>query len=99
MTKDYPDDTRSGLGAPGRWRLNIYVGATVFTELLGTAPGEIDIEAVDVSVPDVIAPHPLYGPYGWVSIVNPGPATTGRVLPLHEDDRHRVQRRHGTLEG
>ena len=99
ITKDYPDDARSRLDAPDRWRLNIHVGSQVFTDLLGYPPESIEEFPVEFSSTDVFLPHPLYGAYGWVSIVNPGPATTHRALEaLHEAhlaDQHRVERRSG----
>lgn len=103
VTKDYPDDTRSRLDDAGRWRVNIHVGTALFTEILGSPPAEIDGTAVDVSEVDVFVPHPLYGAFGWVSVVVPGPRTTARVLEslrvAHDADRRRVERRTGTLEG
>lgn len=97
VTKDYPEDTASRLDDPDRWRLNIHVGTQRFTELLGYPPAEIDAASIDYSLTDAFIPHPLYGAYGWVSIVNPGPATTARVLELlreaHLADRRRVERR------
>jgi len=88
VSKDYPDDASSQLSAPGRWRLNIHVGSSLLATLV--SPGEPS----DV---DVFLPHPLYGDYGWVAVVNPGPATTARALDAlrsaHEDDRRRVERR------
>ncbi|WP_431279177.1 DUF6194 family protein [Leifsonia poae] len=96
VTKDYPDDVQSHLDAPDRWRLNIHVGTHLFTELLGYSPEKIGTD-VDYSETDVFLPHPLYGAYGWVSVVNPGPRTTERALAvLHEAhlaDRQRVERR------
>lgn len=97
VTKDYPDDTSSRLGASDRWRLNIHVGSRIFTDLVGYPPSSIDESAVDFSKTDVFLPHPLYGAYGWVSIVNPGPSTTPRALEvLHEAhlaDQRRLERR------
>ena len=97
VTKNYPDDTSSRLGAPDRWRLNINVGSQIFTDLVGYPPESIEESAVDFSKADVFLPHPLYGAYGWVSIVNPGPLTTPRALAvLHEAhlaDQRRVERR------
>ena len=96
VTKDYPDDTRCRLGAPDRWRLNIHVGSALFTEVLGYPPDRIDETAVDHSVTDVFHPHPLYGRYGWVCVVNPGPATVDRAVMLvgeaYRADRRRVER-------
>ncbi len=99
VTKDYPGDTASRLAAPDRWRLNIHVGARLFTDLVGRPPGAAEEPAVDFGAVDVFLPHPLYGTYGWVAVVNPGPATTARALEAlreaHRADRSRVARREG----
>ena len=88
---------RSRLDDPGRWRLNIHVGAEIFSELLGYRPEDVDDAAVDHGTQDAFLPHPLYGAYGWVCVVNPGPATIDRALELlhaaHLADRRRVERR------
>ncbi|WP_139417708.1 DUF6194 family protein [Agromyces laixinhei] len=97
VTKNYPDDEESRLDDEDRWRLNIHVGTNIFTDLLGHQPDEIDEAAVDYSVTDTFLPHPLYGTYGWVCIVNPADATTERALEAlriaHQDDQRRVERR------
>ena len=89
ITKDYPDDASSRLSAPDRWRLNIHVGPDLLAELAG---GETDPSAADA-----FFAHPLYGAYGWVSVVNPGPTTIDRALDAlhtaHLADRRRVERR------
>ena len=99
VTKDYPDDRRSRLDVEGRWRLNINVGPEVFTELVGHAPDDIDGSNVDYSATDTFLPHPLYGAFGWVCVVNPGIATTDRLLEAlrdaHLGDRRRAERRQG----
>jgi hypothetical protein len=45
---------------------------------------------------DVVLPHRVYGPLGWVSVVNPGDRTASTVLVLlrraHERDRARAER-------
>ena len=99
VTKDYPDDTASRLDAPGRWRLNLHVGAKAAAELVGpvgAGPGA----DVDYGAEDVFLPHPLYGALGWVCIVNPGERTIDRALAAvrdaHRDDRRRVGRRAGS---
>ncbi|MFE4470708.1 DUF6194 family protein [Leifsonia sp. NPDC056824] len=93
VTKDYPDDVESRLDDPGRWRLNIHVGAQAMAALTGGATTGYDAE-------DVFLPHPLYGDYGWVCVVNPGPATLDRALAAlrdaHAGDRRRVERRQAT---
>ena len=97
VTKDYPDDTQSRLGDGDRWRLNIHVGSEVFTDLLGYLPEEIDEMGVNHGITDAFLPHPLYGAYGWVCVVNPGSATDNRALEVlraaHLADRWRVERR------
>lgn len=97
VTKDYPDDAASRLDAPDRWRVNIHVGSRAFTDLIGYAPGDIDEATVDYSTADVFNPHPLYGAYGWVCVVNPGESTLDRTLDAlrgaHLDDRRRVEHR------
>lgn len=95
VTKDYPDDAGSRLGA-GRWRLNIHVGTRGFAQLLGAEPAELPTGA-DLAAEDVLLPHPLYGALGWVCVVNPGDATLARALDAlraaHLADRRRVERR------
>lgn len=103
VTKNYPDDAESRLNADDRWRLNIHVGARVFAELLGYPPEEIDESGMDYSVIDAFLPHPLYGAYGWICVVNPGSETTERALEelhgAHIADRRRVERRRSRSEG
>lgn len=89
ITGDYPDDTGSRLDEPGRWRLNINVGRKLLDEIASAD--------VDVSEADVFFPHPIYGAYGWVSVVNPGNNTMSRALAVLRDahlaDQSRVERR------
>lgn len=97
VTKNYLDDEESRLDEHGRWRLNIHAGTNIFTDLLGYQPDEIDEAAVDYSTTDTFLPHPLYGAYGWVCIVDPGDATAERALEAlhiaHQNDQRRVERR------
>ena len=97
VTTAYPDDVLSRLGAPDRWRLNIHVGPRVAAELVGHALDGSGGAVPDFGVEDVFLPHPLYGAYGWVCIVNPGDATLDRALQVladaHAADRRRVERR------
>lgn len=98
VTKDYPDDMASRLGGADRWRLNFHVGTEIFVELTGHDPAEVDDSDVDFGAEDVFNPHPLYGTYGWVCVVNPGIRTLDRALEAlcgaHQADRRRVERRH-----
>lgn len=97
ITKNYPGDTESRLDEQGRWRLNINVGTEDFTRLIGCPPGETDRSGADHGTEDAFFPHPLYGAYGWVSVVNPADATVERALEVlheaHRADRRRVERR------
>lgn len=97
VTKNYLDDTASRLDDAGRWRLNIHVGTEIFVELVGYRPDEIDDSSTDYSATDSFLPHPLYGAYGWVCVVNPAGATTEPALHAlrraHLADRRRVERR------
>jgi hypothetical protein len=109
VTKNYPDDVDSRLDAPDRWRLNIHVGTKAAAELLRHASehigdsamnhGAVDYRAADYGAADVFLPHPLYGAYGWVCVVNPAESTLDRALEAlrsaHRDDRRRVERRRG----
>lgn len=99
ITKNYLNDEKSRLNEDGRWRLNIHVGSDLFADILGYPPEEIDEAALDYSATDTFLPHPLYGAYGWVCIVNPADATTERALvalrSAHRADQQRVERREG----
>lgn len=89
ITKDYPDDTASGLDAPGRFRVNIHVGREHADALVATD--------TDSREADVFHRHPLYGDAGWVCVVDPGEKTTDAALALlreaHEAARARASRR------
>ena len=95
VTKDYPDDTACDLDPPGRWRLNIHVGRERFTEVIGEDPRSAAVPE-DPSIADVFIPHPVYGPQGWVAVVNPGHATMETAVALlraaHESARRRADR-------
>lgn len=97
VTKNYPDDVKSELELPDRWRLNIHVGRQIFFALLGYSPESVTEMDIDFAETDVFLPHPLYGTYGWVSVVNPGRATTVLALEAlreaHLADKGRVDRR------
>jgi len=90
VTKDYPDDTASGLGPAGRWRVNIHVDRATFRELTSEV-------SVDPATPDVVQPHPVYGSAGWIAVINPGRATADTVLRLlreaHDAAGARFERR------
>jgi hypothetical protein len=80
VTKDYPDDPPSDLG-PGEFRVNIDAGRR------GQEPVE------DPTVRDTVIPHPVYGDFGWVCIVQPGPNTTTELHALIQQAHQAAQRR------
>ena len=99
VVKNYPGDIASDLDSPGRWRVNIHVGRTTFEELTGEEPRGLN-RPRDYAAADCVMPHPVYGPLGWVSVVNPGERTTRTVVRLlgaaHDAARARFERRrHG----
>ncbi|WP_407359566.1 DUF6194 family protein [Microbacterium sp. LBN7] len=89
ITKDYPDDTSSDLGTPGRFRVNIHVGRERADALIVTEAHTTDA--------DVFQRHPLYGTAGWVCVIDPAEKTADAVLALlrdaHEAARSRTARR------
>jgi hypothetical protein len=98
VTKDYPGDAESGLGAPDRWRVNIHVDRTTFRELVGEDPHRLS-RPRDVAAADLVNPHPVYGALGWVCVVMPAERTMATVLRLlrqaHDAARARAERRLG----
>ncbi|MBO3742188.1 DUF6194 family protein [Actinoplanes flavus] len=82
---DVPDfDERSRLSTDGRHRLNIEVGRDEFRALFGYGPEEFAAhrEKIDFAEVDTLIPHPAYAVQGWVSVVDPGPATADEVERL-----------------
>ncbi|TCP57158.1 hypothetical protein EV191_1011110 [Tamaricihabitans halophyticus] len=100
ITKNYLDDSGSGLDQPDRWRLNIHVGRTAYTELIGTEPAVPAEGTVDYAAVDTVLPHPLYARQGWIAIVNPGERTwelaVTQVGEAHEAARRRATKRRPT---
>ncbi|MFD8232910.1 DUF6194 family protein [Streptomyces sp. NPDC059696] len=96
VTKNYPGDSALDLDPPGRWRVNIHVGRGMFQELTGEEPRALG-RTHDLAATDHVMPHPVYGPLGWVCVVNPGARTMGTVVQLlrsaHEAARARCTRR------
>lgn len=89
ITKDYPDEPASGLDRPGTFRLNIGLPASAATPTI--APD------TDPSTPDAWFAHPVYGPAGWICVIDPAERTAQQALGLlqeaHEAARARHQRR------
>jgi hypothetical protein len=86
VTQDQPDfDDRSRLDRPGAFRVNIQVGRQRAGELLGVAPGAWDLDNTDFAEADRLLPHPVYAAQGYISVVNPGEATSELVLELLQE--------------
>lgn len=96
VTKNYPGDTSSDLDHPDRWRLNIHVGSSAFTELTGERPRENPAPR-DYTATDVVLPHPVYRTQGWISIINPAADSHSPAVRLlrqaHDAAKRRAQRR------
>lgn len=82
VTKDYPDDERSRLNRPDTFRLNFFAGKETFVNWTGRTPRDPAPVDTDPSVADVVLAHPVYGPQGWLAVVNPGPRTETAVRDL-----------------
>lgn len=98
ITQDQPGfDDRSRLDRAGAFRVNIQVGRGRAAELLGRPPTRSGFDDVDFAEADRVLPHPVYAPHGYVSIVNPGDATTDLVhqllLEVHARSRARLRAR------
>jgi hypothetical protein len=99
VTHDYDGlDTASRLDRAGVFRLNIAVGRTRFQELIGYAPAEHAHHQArfDFAAVDRLLPHPAYATQAWVSILNPGPATSRQARSLLADGHARAVERHRT---
>jgi hypothetical protein len=79
-------DTASDLNREGVFRLNLWVGR----ELAGTYAGG----QTDYTVTDRVIPHPVYAAQGWVSILNPGPATDEAARSLFAQAHAAAAERH-----
>lgn len=89
-------DTASNLNRPGVFRLNIGVGRTTFQDLVGYPPSAHAEHHTrfDYSGLDQLVPHPAYAAQAWISILNPGEATTALARSLLVDAHARAARRH-----
>jgi Family of unknown function (DUF6194) len=89
-------DTRSDLGRPGVFRVNIAVGGERFEELVGYAPAahERHRDEFDYAALDRLLPHPVYAPQAWVAIVKPGERTGALARTLLAEARDRARRSH-----
>jgi len=90
VTKDYPDDHQSLLDREGVYRVNFHPGPETFT-------ARAEAAGTDATVLDQFIVHPVYGPYGWLAVLNPGDQTSSVTEELlreaYELDRIRYERR------
>lgn len=85
ITKDYDGfDINSKLNRGGLFRLNIEVGKEKFEEIFGIATAQIkeNLFLFDVASIDSFFPHPVYGAYGWISIINPSNESANTIKNL-----------------
>jgi hypothetical protein len=85
VVKNYPGfDEASQLDRPGVFRVNVAAGRERFEELFGHRPREHPEHSADddYTALDRILPHPVYAGQGWISVLNPGPATDDRLRAL-----------------
>jgi hypothetical protein len=97
VISDYPGfDTASDLSRPGVFRVNIAVGRDMYQELFGHPPAaHAEHQAsYDYAALDRLIPHPVYATQGWVSVLNPGEATTLQVRSLLTHALARAAERH-----
>src|SRR5690242_1040577 len=65
VTKDYGDfDNASKLDRPGVYRLNIGLSKKTFASLFESG------DSHDFTALDRLMPHPVYGTYHWVCVLN-----------------------------
>lgn len=93
VVNDYPGfDEASNLNRPGIFRVNMAVSRETFER---HSPGET---ATDYSVLDEVIPHPVYATQSWLSVLNPGSATSETVRDLlteaHDRARTRYEKQH-----
>jgi hypothetical protein len=97
VTKNYPDfDTASDLDRPGVFRVNVVVGRQAYRDLFGHQPAEhADHQAsYDYSALDRVIPHPVYARQAWVSVLNPGEASTEQLRSMLAEAHARAASRH-----
>lgn len=96
VTKDYAGfDSESDLNRGGLYRLNIDSGKEEFEALFGFKPDELKNhrDRFDYAALNRLFPHPLYGPSGWVSIINPDAELVPTVEALLRRSLERARRR------
>jgi hypothetical protein len=96
VTKDYDGfDTDSQLNRGGLYRLNIDVGKEKLEEMFDFKPREpTQLQSkFDCTALNTFFPHPVYGPHGWISIINPDQEQASAVHSLLDFSQQRALRR------
>jgi soluble lytic murein transglycosylase-like protein len=88
-------DTASNLNRPDVFRLNIAVGRSTFEEVIGYPPAAHTEHSADFDYAalDRVLPHPVYAAQSWVSILNPGAASSAQARDLLSHAHARASRR------
>jgi hypothetical protein len=98
LTVGDESDRASDLSRPSVFRLNVGVGKETFRSRFGPGPahpGEGEAPArFDLTAPDRILPHPVYGKMSWICVLNPGAATFETVRALLGEAYDMAVRRH-----
>jgi Family of unknown function (DUF6194) len=87
VTKDYEGDEASKLNRPSVFRLNIGVTKQTFESLFGSPTAASDTDEADpgnydFAALDQLLPHPVYGRYFFVCVLNPTEQTFESLKPL-----------------
>ncbi|MFE6845322.1 DUF6194 family protein [Streptomyces sp. NPDC057686] len=102
VTKDYPGEASSRLDRPDAFRVNVAAGREEFIRRTGRAPRDPATDE-DPGATDTVMAHPVYGPLGWLAVVNPGRRTDVALRELlrhaHHLARARDERRTGPVTG
>ena len=101
--EDSEYDSVSNLKRGGLYRLNLGVSRDTYRALFGSPPARLGPAGIietghDFGAVDVLMPHPVYAPQGWVCVLNPGEATWERVKPLLAEAYDLAVRRQGRRE-
>lgn len=91
-------DRASNLSRPGVCRLNLGLTPAEYQARFGPLPkpradwGVLDT-GFDSTQLDILMPHPVYAPVGWVCILNPSPKSFGSLIALLQNAYRRAVRR------
>ena len=92
ISSDYDYDHVSNLDRPGVFRLNIGVSKQTFQSLFGAA--KVDISGYDLTILDVIMPHPHYAQQNFICVLSPSEATFERLQGMLAEAYDIAERRY-----